>query len=200
MAQDKNAAVKAKEKGNALFKEGRLAEYVTSPFTPSLKIESRLLFRSAKAYKEAEKLDPSNPVYASNLSAALYELGDYVSAMNAALRSWSSIKSRNDETDAALSLKLSTRLAKCLSQGFQDGTITASLVEQNAESIKALEGFSSQEKEGFENAHAWNAWKAIRPALSHQQELSHEAKVRLSKMPMYKGMPCVASLLNPDPL
>ncbi|KAF8958545.1 hypothetical protein BDZ97DRAFT_1906448 [Flammula alnicola] len=157
-----NKALQAKDKGNKLFKDGQLAE-------------------SVKLYKEAEKLDLNNAVYPSNLSAALYELGDYAGCMNAVLRSWA-LKPSND-----LALKLSTRLAKTLSQGVQDGCINPSVVQQNLLVIKELEATSLTDDS--DNAQAWKLWKSIRQGLEHHGDLSYEAKVRLSKMPIYKGMP-----------
>ncbi|KDR73934.1 hypothetical protein GALMADRAFT_250621 [Galerina marginata CBS 339.88] len=166
MALERDKALKTKEKGNKLFKEGRFSE-------------------SVKSYGDAEKYDPTNPVYPSNLSAALYELGDYASCMNAVLRSWS----LNSENDPSLTLKLSTRLAKTLSQGVQEGSIAPSVIEQNADKIKELEAVSLKESDSSENAQTWKLWRNIRAGIQHHEDLSYEGKVRLSKMPMFKGAP-----------
>ncbi|KAF8904678.1 hypothetical protein CPB84DRAFT_1745711 [Gymnopilus junonius] len=96
--------------------------------------------------------------------------------MNAVLRSWSVVKSHSDSSDVLLSLKLSMHLAKSFNQGIQDGTITASIIEQNTSEIKELKDLSLKERECSENSQAWNIWKTIQSSLQHQDKLSHEAK------------------------
>jgi hypothetical protein len=127
---------------------------------------------------QAGSLDPSNPIYPSNRSAALYELGDYLGCMNAILHSWSL------HPEPALALKLSTRLPKAISQGIQAGTIRISSLEDNASVIRELEGVSSTGDP--ENAQAWMLLKHVRSKL---ETSSREARIRFSRMPIYKGIP-----------
>ncbi|KAG6908799.1 hypothetical protein DXG01_003246 [Tephrocybe rancida] len=155
-------AAKAKEKGNKLFKEGRIAE-------------------SVKHYAEAEKLDPSNPVYPSNLSAALFELGDYLACTDAIFRSWS------NTPEPSLAVKLSARLSKALCQGIQSRTIDAAYVAESEHDIEALEALSTPVAN--ENVELWSQWKILRSKLDNFPELSHVAKVRFSQMPFSKGTP-----------
>ena len=131
-------------------------------------------------YHQAEKLDPDSPVYPSNLSSALYELGDYASCMEAILRSWAL------EPGPELSLRLSTRLAKALSQGVQNGSIQPSVIEQNEPAIKELERFSTTDN--VDAIQAWKIWKNVKKGLGHHSDLVREAKFRFSKLPIFKPM------------
>ncbi|CAA7271282.1 unnamed protein product [Cyclocybe aegerita] len=159
-------AKKAKDRGNKLFKDGKLAD----------------LLKHQTQSRQAERVDSTNPVYPSNLSAALYEVGLYADSINAILRSWVL------KPEPALAIRLSTRLAKSLAHGIQDGMFNASVVQQNADGIKQLEDLSTKDA-GAENVQAWKMWRSVRAGLEHHTDLSHEAKVRLSKMPIYKMMP-----------
>ncbi len=120
---------------------------------------------------QAEKLDPNSPVYPSNLSSALYELGDYASCMEAILRSWAL------EPGPELSLRLSTRLAKALSQGVQNGSIQPSVVEQNEPAIKDLERFSTTDN--VDAIQAWNIWKNVEERAGHHSDLVREAEIQI---------------------
>jgi hypothetical protein len=106
-------AIKAKEKGNKLFKDGQFSELVQLLSESTLlnhtccyrlkisrmvcrgkfKVISRWnrfsLLTVDALIVQAEKFDGTNPVYPSNLSAALFELGDYKGCTDAILRSWS---------------------------------------------------------------------------------------------------------------
>ncbi|KII90183.1 hypothetical protein PLICRDRAFT_40377 [Plicaturopsis crispa FD-325 SS-3] len=166
----KQDAVSAKEKGNALFKARKFKE-------------------SVDFYSEAESLDPENPVYASNLSAALYEIGDYPACFDAILRSWTQLSSQPE--NPALSLKLSVRLAKSLAHGVQSGVITASKVDENATAIDDLEKVlrKQPESENADHAQAWLAWRQISFGLTDRDRLAHEGRVRLSRMPIFRGTP-----------
>lgn len=157
-------ALKAKDKGNNCFKDGQLEE-------------------SVKHYAEAEKLDLSNPLYPSNLSAALYELGDYRSTLDAILRSAAL------SLDPALSIKLSTRLAKTLSHGVRDGSISPSLAREMQSNTNNLEEVSLTDSFPPDNAQACQVWRSIRATLDDRDRLSHDAKLRLSRLPIYKGTP-----------
>jgi hypothetical protein len=130
---------------------------------------------------QAGTLDPTNPVYPSNMSAALYELGDYLGCMNAILHSWSL------QPESALALKLSTRLPKTLCQGIHAGTILPSDLEANATIIRELEGVPSTED--AEHTQAWMLLKRVRCKLEHHDALAREARIRFSRMPIYKGTP-----------
>ncbi|RDB17580.1 hypothetical protein Hypma_001021 [Hypsizygus marmoreus] len=156
----------AKDKGNKLFKEGQIQESTKHYLAASI---------------SAEKLDPTNPVYPSNLSAALYELGDYAGCINAILRSWSL------DPEPTLAAKLSTRLAKALSHALQNSTIDDVYITNHLSGIEALEGLSSNlSSEGVD---AWTLCNRIRSKADHYKDLSREARIRFSRMPIYKGTP-----------
>lgn len=197
-------ALHAKDIGNKLYKDGKLTEYVgtrqlTGAYVSTLfpdhssftkrKVTSTRIFIYIHSSFQAEKLDPKSPVYPSNSSAALYELGDYASCFESILRSWAL-----GPTDS-MAMKLSTRLAKALSQGVQNGTINPSVIEQNEATIKELEKLASTENSDV--AQAWSIWKNIKRGLGHHIDLVHEAKVRFSKLPIYKPMLWVP-LLSPN--
>jgi tetratricopeptide (TPR) repeat protein len=80
MSTQSERALNAKNKGNTLFKAGKLDECVFC--LPNSLKTSTFIARAAKCYKEATTLDPKSVVYPSNLSAALYELGQYSSCFD----------------------------------------------------------------------------------------------------------------------
>ncbi|KAG6820545.1 hypothetical protein H0H93_015430 [Arthromyces matolae] len=159
---DSARAADAKERGNKFFKDGNLAE-------------------SIKQYRGAEKLDPTNPVYPSNLSAALFETGDYLQCAKAILRSWS------HNPEPTLAIKLSARLAKALCHGVHNRSIDFAYISTNENAIKSLGSLSAPDASG--NHALWAQWRTLYSKLENFADLSHVAKVRLSKMPISKGTP-----------
>ena len=133
------------------------------------------------SWTQAGTLDPTNAVYPSNLSAALYELGDYLGCMNAIFHCWSL------QPESTLASKLSIRLPKALCQGIHSGTILPSILEANASVIRELEGIQPTDHE--EHARAWMLLRRIRFELEHRDALVREASIRFSRMPIYKGTP-----------
>lgn len=91
--------------------------------------------------------------------------------------------------DPLLTIKLSTRLAKTLSHGICDGSISPSEAQEMRVKTNELEVVSLTDSSPSENAQAWQAWRRIRTTLDNRNELSHEAKLRLSRLPIYKGTP-----------
>ena len=87
---------------------------------------------------QAENADPSDPVYPSNLSAALYEIGDYAKCVDAVIRSWNLLKDKAD-VKPELIIRLSTRLAKSLCHGVCAGTITADNLAKHKEAVMLLQ-------------------------------------------------------------
>jgi hypothetical protein len=142
------------------------------------------IFRSVKFYADAEAFDSENPLFSSNLSAAQYEIGDYSGCVDAILRSWSR------RPDPALTVRLSTRLAKALCHGVQGGTLSASKVEEYASVLSAIEEAGKQSGGNrSEHDQAWLLWHRIHVDLEDHDKLSHEAKVRLSRFPIFRGTP-----------
>lgn len=101
--------------------------------------------------------------------------------MDAIVRSWSL------QPESALASKLSIRLPKALCQGIHSGTILPSDLEANASVIRELEEIPSINSE--EHVQAWMLLRRVRSKLDHHDALAREAKVRFSRMPIYKGTP-----------
>ncbi|KAK0206934.1 hypothetical protein DFS33DRAFT_1317984 [Desarmillaria ectypa] len=97
----KLCAADLKEEGNRYFKALQFAH-------------------AATLYKQAEELESDNPVYPSNLSAALYETGDYAGSYQAILRC---AKLLSENPNPLLAAKLSSRLPKTLTYGLRNSTV-----------------------------------------------------------------------------
>ncbi|KAF9526017.1 hypothetical protein CPB83DRAFT_896481 [Crepidotus variabilis] len=166
-----NNALKAKEKGNRLFKEGKIEKQLSETLP-----RGSVLVRAHPRY--LDHLDPKNPVYPSNLSAALYELGDYADAFHSILRS------QRLDPEPTIVLKLSARLAKTLSHRLRSGKIHPSVIEKNIKSIQGLEHADS-----FEHEQSWKLWRTTCLNLASQTQIAYEDRVRLSKIPIFKASP-----------
>ncbi|KAL4253264.1 hypothetical protein ABKN59_004772 [Abortiporus biennis] len=113
------SAADLKTKGNELFKAGKHAQ-------------------AASLYTKAEEADSKDPVYPSNLSAALYEQGLYSKAIDAILCSWNLIQSSSDNKPDLVH-KLSLRLVKALAQGTDGQSIVDDFVKSRKTDIAMLE-------------------------------------------------------------
>ncbi|KAK7453528.1 hypothetical protein VKT23_011808 [Stygiomarasmius scandens] len=121
-----------KEKGNEQFRNGRVAE-------------------AAALYRKAESAAPEDPVYPSKLSAALYELGDYLACFQAICQAVRKAQA-SQEDHSSLFFKLSGRLAKSLSHGSRNGTIKALPLEDVQAVISELKVLSESGNPGSELA------------------------------------------------
>ncbi|KAJ7452811.1 hypothetical protein FB451DRAFT_1373943 [Mycena latifolia] len=156
-------AIRAKEKGNKAFKESNW-------------------FLATQRYQQAEQLDHANPVYPSNLSAALFEMGDYSACVAAILRSCSQLDFETN-TNAALASRLSVRLAKSLSQAFAAGNpIPLTALSEQIDRIKKAGPATGPE------SNAWAMWHALALDPSHALQVEH-ARARLLKLPILKQVP-----------
>ncbi|KAK0461719.1 uncharacterized protein EV420DRAFT_1526820 [Desarmillaria tabescens] len=127
----KTRAADLKEEGNRYFKARQFAQAV-------------------KLYKQAEEFESDNPVYPSNLSAALYEMGDYAASCQAILRS---AKLLSESPNPPLAAKLSLRLPKTLTYGFRNSTVLPKdyyYHERSIEQLKPPVGVSEE---------AWEEWE-----------------------------------------
>ncbi|SJL02420.1 uncharacterized protein ARMOST_05747 [Armillaria ostoyae] len=97
--------------------------------------KSRLFVQAAECYEQAEKAAPDNAIFPSNLSAALYETGDYAGSYRAIMRS---AKLLSDLSSSNLATKLSTRLSKVVSYGLRNGTISPKDYRDYEEVIEQL--------------------------------------------------------------
>ncbi|KAJ7218678.1 hypothetical protein GGX14DRAFT_437608 [Mycena pura] len=156
--QPESRALLAKEKGNKAF------------------IQSKWL-NAAQHYQEAEKLEPTNPIYPSNLSAALFEMGNYTECASAILRCCSHL---DFETQAPLASRLSIRLAKALSQSFAAGNSIA--IHENTPEIARVEQAGPTEGP---DATVWSFWRNIALNPNHPVAVD-DARARLLNLPILK--------------
>ncbi|KII91875.1 hypothetical protein PLICRDRAFT_157310 [Plicaturopsis crispa FD-325 SS-3] len=156
MPSGSDTAKALKEKGNACFKNGQRAE-------------------AAQYYYKAEKADPTDAVYPSNLSAALYELGDYAGCINAIQRS-----AQLESSSPALLAKLSTRLAKALSHGVISGQIASPVLQEKHSLINTLRLIGNDDAE---NKRVWKDWSLVEASTGDREVEGKEARSRLSRLP-----------------
>jgi hypothetical protein len=62
-------------------------------------------------------------------------------------------------------------------------------VEECASTVSAIEEAGKQGEAQSEIDHAWALWHRIQSNLNDHDKLSHEAKVRLSRFPIFRGTP-----------
>ncbi|KAJ6461174.1 hypothetical protein C8R47DRAFT_116012 [Mycena vitilis] len=159
MSAAKQKADAFKDQGNALFKEGKMLE-------------------ASKLYAKAEAAAPNENVYPANLSAALYEMGDYAGSLDAIARSW-----KLSSANTGLTLRLATRAAKALAHGVRGGTITPSALAARAQIIGGLEAVALQQEKtdaesSPESVRVWHEWRAVESENGNAQD----ARVRLAEM------------------
>ncbi|KAI0318122.1 hypothetical protein OF83DRAFT_1117752 [Amylostereum chailletii] len=161
-----------KERANALFRKHEFKQYA-------------VLLR-------AEKQNPEDPTFASNLSAALFEAGDYAGCFSALSRSFTAI-SANPEGKEALALRLSTRLAKTLSNGLTAGSVTIARIEDEREVVEGLKAKMENEgggKAGDEARKEWKEWGRVKVEIGgigekeRTQARNEVAKLGVTKKPI----------------
>ncbi|KAJ6580630.1 hypothetical protein B0H19DRAFT_1369180 [Mycena capillaripes] len=161
MSTAKEKADAFKDRGNALFKEGKMLE-------------------ASKLYAKAEAAAPHENVYPANLSAALYETGDYTACLEAIARSW-----KLSSANPSLTLRLATRAAKALAHGVRGGTIRPSALAKHAQMIEQLETAAlQQENTSGESIRVWREWHAIVGESGDRKSAAHDARVRLGAIPI----------------
>ncbi|KAJ6568362.1 hypothetical protein DFH09DRAFT_1155208 [Mycena vulgaris] len=173
------AADEFKNQGNAFFKSGNIAE-------------------ASKCYAKAEELCPTNPVYASNLSAALFEEGDYLSCV-ATIDRWCKLhgpKSASGGTEEldpslaptrALALRLSGRLAKALGHGVRTGSVSQKQIDDIGTTISQLELVGEAGEP--ELRRLWADWHHIAREIGDRDENRAEARARFSDLPIFRKTP-----------
>lgn len=133
---------------------------------------------------KAENAAPDEAVYPSNLSASLYELGDYVSSFQAICRAASKLSDR--EKESSLVQRLSTRLAKALSYGTREGTISAEMIENDVTTVEYLSSVAEKAETGQDIEAAWKEWRRVESEREAVSEGSAAARTRLSQLPIFK--------------
>ncbi|KAJ7886396.1 hypothetical protein B0H14DRAFT_2338211, partial [Mycena olivaceomarginata] len=133
---------------------------------------------------QAEKLDPTNPVYPSNLSATFFEMGSYTECVYAIQRSFSHLDLVAEE-NAPLASRLSLRLAKSLCQALAAGT-PISLDNGIADQIDRIE--KVYPVDGPESS-AWKIWRTWANDPAKRFETLNLARERLLGLPILKKSP-----------
>ncbi|KAI0366567.1 hypothetical protein BV20DRAFT_1002228 [Pilatotrama ljubarskyi] len=160
-----SAAAKFKEQGNDLFKGGEFA-------------------RAAELYAKAERFDPNDPVYPSNLSAALYEAGDYRDCVAAVSRAWKLLKEQPD-AKPDLSSRLSSRLAKALCLLVQSQPSSREAFKEYEATIQELQDHALSSSPDGELAKAWKDWQAMNVDPEHRARKCDAALSSLSRLPLF---------------
>ncbi|TFK90199.1 hypothetical protein K466DRAFT_543778 [Polyporus arcularius HHB13444] len=166
-----NAAI-LKEQGNVAFKAGQLT-------------------KASELYQRAEQADPKDHVYPSNLSAALYELGDYKGSVDAVCRSWSLLQDCRD-AKADLVLRLSTRLAKALCHGVRAGTITRKIIDAYETAISQLRHAATERLAKVTNVPAiddltrsWEEWDVTQAEYNEGSQNADDCLNRWARLPLF---------------
>jgi hypothetical protein len=152
------------------------------------------------AYYQAEAACPTDPVYPSNLSAALYELGNYHETVETISRSWNLIP---PSSSSSLLAKLSSRMVKSLCHGTRSGTITSDTTDKYKAVINALESVAISEASS-EVCGFWKEWRKMEGEEGDRKQAAYEALKRLSRIPKFRQPLCVqdfsVTLLFPNGL
>ncbi|KAJ7708983.1 hypothetical protein B0H17DRAFT_1124763 [Mycena rosella] len=167
------AAEELKNKGNVFFKLGDVTE-------------------ASKCYAKAEELCPTNPVYASNLSASLFEEGDYLLCVTTIDR-WCKLHGEpktNPSADPspapnnALALRLSGRLAKALSHGVRSGSMSQKQIDDLGATISELELVGSNGEPDLRRL--WADWNIIAREAGARDGKVAQARARFSVLPIFR--------------
>ncbi|TCD63146.1 hypothetical protein EIP91_005905 [Steccherinum ochraceum] len=150
----------------------------------NVKFKGRLFREAAAFYAQAEKADPKEVVYPSNLSASFYELGDYAACFQAICRATSKTPTTDDSTP--LVQRLSTRLAKSLSYGVRSGAITSPDLRKQKVVVERLSRVAENTTSNAELTASWNEWNRVQSETDHVREHASDAKTRLSNLPKFK--------------
>ncbi|KAI0719792.1 hypothetical protein C8T65DRAFT_725210 [Cerioporus squamosus] len=162
-------AVGLKDRGNTLFKAGKLEQ-------------------ACALYKKAEQCDPKGYVYPSNLSAALYELGDYPGSIDAVIRSWRLCRDKPD-ANVDFITRLSMRLGKALCHGSRAGTVTSEFLRRIAGDIRQIREASTEATakaaQYEELKRVWDEWMTVYRELVPCAANAPTSLSGLSRLPLF---------------
>ncbi|KAI0366581.1 hypothetical protein BV20DRAFT_1124210 [Pilatotrama ljubarskyi] len=182
-------AAELKEEGNKFFKTGNLVQ--ASELYAQVTAAGYLCEPPDKNCFQAEKVETIDPVYPSNLSAALHEVADYAGAVDAVLRAWKKLREKGD-AKPDLVLRLSSRLAKALCLGVRARTISRDAISAREADIRALrdaavnglpEGSKTAAQE--ELLLVWREWDATGPDAEAFSQKSDQAAAALLRLPLF---------------
>lgn len=143
-----------------------------------------ITFRTFSHLIQAESQSPQDPVFSSNFSAALYELGDYLGCFQAICRAAKTAFQLKETDHSSLLLKLSSRLPKALTQGIWSGTIRSAQIEEEKQVVERLR---FEGKAIPETLRLWEQMERVKVgAMSISAEDVATAKHRLLYLPIYK--------------
>ncbi|TCD63142.1 hypothetical protein EIP91_005901 [Steccherinum ochraceum] len=148
------------------------------------KFKRRLYKEAAELYRKAESIAPREAVYPSNLSAAHYELGDYAASLQAIQRAFENIPSTEDVSP--LAIRLSTRLAKVLSHGVRDGSISSEMLKDTSEMLSRISTLAENPDFGQELGAAWKDWRRVESEKERVSRGAAGAKAHLSSLPILR--------------
>ncbi|KAJ7777182.1 hypothetical protein B0H16DRAFT_1360889 [Mycena metata] len=161
------AAAELKNRGNTFFKAGKVAE-------------------ASKCYADAERLCPTDPTYTSNLSASLFEEGDYVSCAKTIDR-WCQLEGSKSLKDTNLGERLSARLAKALNHGARSGSVSPDLLRDFESTISELKGVA--QKGEPELRQLWVDWDHLAAEAGDRDANIAAARARFSTLPIFRKAP-----------
>ncbi|KAI0738399.1 hypothetical protein C8Q80DRAFT_1124983 [Daedaleopsis nitida] len=175
-------AAALKQKGNELFKAGALSSDIQRD------IEHASYTQKWENRRTAEEVDDSDPVFPSNLSAALFELGEYKGCVEAILRAWRHMQN-SETTTEALVVRLSTRLAKAACHGahahkIQAGdpaTLHPEVDKLRSAALSIVANDASQET----LRNAWEEWAITETDMSDLSGKRDACLAGLSRLPMF---------------
>ncbi|KAI0357701.1 hypothetical protein OH77DRAFT_1475432 [Trametes cingulata] len=159
------AALKYKQQGNESFKAGRLDQ-------------------AAALYTKAEQRDPTDPVYPSNLSAALFETGDYLGCASAVLRAWKLLRDQRD-AKRDLILRLSARLAKALPFCVQSQPNSSGVLRASENDIKEIRDYALSCSPSEDLSRAWAEWGATDAESEERARRRDICLSKLSRLPLF---------------
>ncbi|EIW52006.1 uncharacterized protein TRAVEDRAFT_53988 [Trametes versicolor FP-101664 SS1] len=133
----------------------------------------------------------SDPIYPSNLSAALYETGDYAGCVSAILRSWKLLNSQRDAR-RDLVIRLSSRLAKALCFSARSNPSSRLAFELHATDIKELKEFCLTSSSGASSSpateelrRAWQDWETAESEVAALAQKGDLCLAAFSRLPLF---------------
>ncbi|KAI0687197.1 hypothetical protein C8T65DRAFT_770881 [Cerioporus squamosus] len=153
----------------------------------ALKNRANELFRASAFLEYAEQADLTNPVYASNISAALLELGDYAGCVESVFRAWRSLRAQLNQKEELVT-RLSRRLTKALCHGARAGMITGDTLATHSEGIDQIRVASSTASCNNKDdsvAQGWAEWDATKLEMDGYAKKRDICLDALSRMPVF---------------
>ena len=146
------------------------------------------------------RLSPKEPKYASNLSAVLYEAGQYSKAIAAIRLSWQLLRARNEADGKSptptiadpLAVKLATRFAKACSHRFcsKDEPQAHGKSKDTDEEMELLLLLCPADVDDVKIKDlqaAWMQWRALLDGKAEHEADKRAARKRMRSVPIFKS-------------